>query len=147
MITVKPEHIAAIKARGEASYPNECCGLLIGRTEPDGRKIVVETFLIDNAIDEGKQHDRSLITPLDLMRGEKYARSKQLDVVGNYHSHPDWPAEPSQFDLDHAWPTWSYIIVSVPEAKATDIFSWEMEPDRSHFNAEDMLVEDSSKKD
>ena len=147
MITLKPEHIAAIKAHGERSYPDECCGLLIGRTEADGRKVVVETFLIDNAIADGKKHDRSLITPQDLMRGEKYARSKKLDVVGNYHSHPDWPAKPSQFDLDHAWPTWSYIIVSVPEAKATDIFSWEMEPDRSRFNSEDMLVEDESKKD
>ncbi|MEO8359604.1 MAG: M67 family metallopeptidase [Vicinamibacteria bacterium] len=140
MISVKASHLAAIKAYGEAAYPNECCGLLIGRTGDDGRKVVVETYEIANAIAEGAQHDRSLITPQDLMRGEKYARSKALDVIGNYHSHPDWPAKPSQFDLDHAWPTWSYIIVSVPERKATDIFSWELEPDRSRFNSEDIDI-------
>lgn len=143
MIVVSSEHIAAIRAHGEKDYPNECCGLLIGRTEPDGRKVVVETFPIDNAIAEGARHDRSLITPRDLMRGEKHARSKKLDVVGNYHSHPDWPAEASQFDLDHAWPTWSYIIVSVPNAKSADLFSWEMEPDRSRFNREELIIDDS----
>lgn len=139
MIIVTAEHLAAIRAHGEKDYPNECCGLLIGRTEADGRKLVVETLPLQNAIPEGAQHDRTLITPRDLMRGEKYARSKQLDVVGNYHSHPDWPAEASQFDLDHAWPTWSYIIVSVPKGKATDLFSWEMEPDRSRFNREELI--------
>ena len=143
MIVVSSEHIAAIRAHGEKDYPNECCGLLIGRTEADGRKVVAETFPIDNAIAEGARHDRSLITPRDLMRGEKHARSKKLDVVGNYHSHPDWPAEASQFDLDHAWPTWSYIIVSVPSAKSTDLFSWEMEPDRSRFNREELIVDDA----
>ena len=76
------------------------------------------------------------------MKGEKYARSKGLDVIGNYHSHPDWPAEGSQFDLEHAWPVWSYIIVSVPAGKSTDLFSWEMEPDRSRFNAEELIIED-----
>ncbi|MEO5763063.1 MAG: M67 family metallopeptidase [Vicinamibacteria bacterium] len=140
MISVKAEHLSTIKSLGEAAYPNECCGLLIGRTHDDGRKVVVETFEITNAIADGAQHDRSLITPQDLMRGEKYARSKQLDVIGNYHSHPDWPAKPSQFDLDHAWPTWSYIIVSVPDRKATDIFSWELEPDRSRFNSENIDI-------
>ncbi len=141
MITAKREHIAAIRSHGESTYPNECCGLLIGRTEADGRKVVVETYPLVNAIPEGKQHDRTLITPLDLMKGEKYARSKGLDVIGNYHSHPDWPAEGSQFDLEHAWPVWSYIIVSVPAGKSTDLFSWEMEPDRSRFNAEELIIE------
>jgi len=139
MIVVRDEHLSAIRAHGERDYPGECCGLLIGRTEPDGRKVVVETFPIENAIDQEKRHDRSLITPRDLMRGEKHARTLGLEVVGNYHSHPDWPAEPSQFDLDHAWPTWSYIIVSVPKGKAGDLFSWEMQADRSRFNPEQLI--------
>lgn len=141
MIVVNPEHLAAIRAHGEKDYPNECCGLLIGLTEASGRKRVVETLPLQNAIPEGAQHDRTLITPKDVMRGEKHARAKGLDVIGNYHSHPDWPAEASQFDLDHAWPTWSYIIVSVPNAVSGDLFSWEMEPDRSRFNREELMVE------
>jgi proteasome lid subunit RPN8/RPN11 len=139
MIVVTADHLAAIRAHGEKDYPGECCGLLIGRTEADGRKVVIETLALQNAIPEDARHDRTLITPLDLMRGEKYARSKGLDVIGNYHSHPDWPAEASQFDLEHAWPTWSYIIVSVPKGKSSDLFSWELEPDRSRFNAEELI--------
>jgi proteasome lid subunit RPN8/RPN11 len=139
MIVVTTDHLAAIRAHGEKDYPGECCGLLIGRTEADGRKVVIETLPLQNAIPEDARHDRTLITPKDLMRGEKYARSKGLDVIGNYHSHPDWPAEASQFDLEHAWPTWSYIIVSVPKGKSSDLFSWELEPDRSRFNAEELI--------
>ncbi len=142
MIAVGTQQLAAIIAHGEKDYPSECCGLLIGRTEPDGQKTVAEIFPIENASPAETKHDRSLITPKDLMRSEKYARSKQLDVIGNYHSHPDWPAEPSRFDLDHAWPTWSYIIVSVREGKGCDLLSWELEPDRSRFNAEEIITED-----
>jgi proteasome lid subunit RPN8/RPN11 len=142
MIAVSTRHLAAIIAHGEKDYPNECCGLLVGRTDKDGRKVVEETLPIENASPDEARHDRSLITPKDLMRGEKYARSKQLEVVGNYHSHPDWPAEPSQFDLDHAWPTWSYIIASIREGKGSDLLSWELEPDRSRFNAEEIITED-----
>ena len=70
------------------------------------------------------------------MRGEKYAREKGLDVVGFYHSHPDDRAVPSQYDLEHAWPTYSYIVVSIEKGRADDLRSWEMEPDRSRFNEE-----------
>jgi proteasome lid subunit RPN8/RPN11 len=76
------------------------------------------------------------------MRGERYARERGLEVVGNYHSHPDDRAVPSQFDLDHAWPTWSYIIVSVREGTALDLRSWEMETDRSRFNEEELAESD-----
>jgi proteasome lid subunit RPN8/RPN11 len=77
------------------------------------------------------------------MRGERYARERGLDVIGNYHSHPDHPAIPSQFDLDHAWPTWSYIIVSVREGLGADLRSWEMEADRSRFNEEELTGSDT----
>ena len=147
MITVTREHLAAIRAHGEKDYPGECCGLLIGRTEADGRKVVIEILPLQNAIPEGARHDRTLITPRDVMRGETYARTRGLDVIGNYHSHPDWPAEPSQFDLDHAWPTWTYIIVSVPKGGATELFSWETEPDRSRVNPEKLIEAELITKD
>jgi proteasome lid subunit RPN8/RPN11 len=115
---------------------------MIGRFESDGVKVVVETFPISNAREESAKRNRFLIEPEELMRGESYARSKKLDVVGFYHSHPQSPAVPSQYDLEHAWPTYSYIIVSVMDQKAGDLFSWEQEPDRSKFNSEEINVSD-----
>jgi proteasome lid subunit RPN8/RPN11 len=140
MIELNKEQIAEIERHGEREYPFECCGLLIGSFDED-KKIVTEIYPIENAREEEAKHNRSLITPLDLMRGEKYARAKKLDVVGNYHSHPDHKAIPSQFDLDHALPVWSYIIVSVEKKKAVDLRSWQMENDRSKFNEEEIYRE------
>ena len=73
------------------------------------------------------------------MRGEKYAASKSLDVVGFYHSHPDHPAAPSAYDLDHAWPVYSYIVVAIKSGRAEGLLSWEMHADRSRFNEEEIL--------
>jgi proteasome lid subunit RPN8/RPN11 len=138
MITLAQEHLDEISRHGERDYPHECCGLLIGSFATDGRKTVLETYPISNAREEEARHHRSLILPEELMRGERYARSKELDVVGNYHSHPDHPAIPSQYDLEHAWPTWSYIIVSVLKGSAADLRSWEMQADRSRFDEEEI---------
>ncbi len=140
MISLTKEQISEIEKHGEGEYPFECCGLLIGSFE-DGKKNVVEIFPIENALEEEAKHNRSLITPRDLMRGERYAREKKLDVVGNYHSHPDHPAIPSQFDLDHALPVWSYVIVSVEKKEAVDLRSWEMQNDRLRFNEEEIIKE------
>lgn len=138
MITLDQAQEDAIRRHGEAEYPHECCGLLIGRIDEAGRKFVLEVYPISNAREEEARHNRSLILPGEYLRGERYARGQGLDVVGNYHSHPDHPAAPSQFDLDHAWPTWSYIIVSVGAGHALDVRSWEMRTDRSKFDAEEI---------
>lgn len=138
MITLAQNHFDEISRHGERDYPHECCGLLIGSFAADGSKVVMETYAISNAREEAARHHRSLILPEELMRGERYALAKNLDVVGNYHSHPDHPAVPSQYDLEHAWPTWSYIIVSVRQGSAADLRSWEMQPDRSRFDEEEI---------
>lgn len=140
MLVLKKEHIEAIKKHGERDYPHECGGLLVGNLSADGQKTIVELMPMENALEESARHNRVLILPKDLMRAERYAREKKLDVVGYYHSHPDHPAVPSQFDLDHALPVWSYIIVSIQKGKATDVFSWQMENDRSKFNKEEMKI-------
>jgi proteasome lid subunit RPN8/RPN11 len=142
VITLTGEQILQIEKHGEREYPFECCGLLIGKFAANEEKQVAEIFPIENAREESAKHNRSLITPRDLMRGEKYAREKKLDVIGNYHSHPDHPALPSQFDLDHALPVWSYVIVSIEKGKAVDARSWEMENDRSKFNEEEINRQD-----
>ena len=140
MIIIDRESTEEIRAHGARDYPYECCGLLIGKFEPDGSKLVLETFAISNAREEAAKRNRFLIQPEELMRGERYARSKDIEVVGFYHSHPDSPARPSQYDLEHAWPTYSYIIVSTSEGQSGDLFSWEQEPDRSRFNQEEIIV-------
>ncbi len=137
MIILNEQAIAAITAHAERDYPHECGGMLIGKFS-DERKTVIETFPLENAREEDARHDRILILPKDVLRAERYAREKKLDVVGYYHSHPDDKAVPSQYDLDHALPVWSYVIASVIEGKVVDIRSWEMENDRSKFNEEQL---------
>ena len=137
MITIANEQLNEIREHGVRDHPYECCGLLLGRFTAEG-KVVKETYPISNAREESAKRNRFLIEPEELMRGEKYARDHDLEVVGFYHSHPDSPAVPSQYDLDHAWPTYSYIIVSTRADEATDLFSWEQEPDRSRFNQEEI---------
>ena len=138
MISIESHHLAEMRQHGERDYPFECCGLMLGRFKGTGHKTVSETYAISNAREEEAKRNRFLIRPEELMRGEKYAREKGLDVVGFYHSHPDEPAIPSKYDLDHAWPTYSYVVVSVEKGQAVDLRSWEMETDRSRFDEEEI---------
>ena len=138
LIALGQQHLTEIRAHGERDYPYECCGLLIGRFARDGTKLVLETYPISNAREEAAKRNRFLIRPEELLRGEQYAREKKLEVIGFYHSHPDDRAVPSQYDLEHAWPTYSYIVVSVVRARAKDLWSWEMQADRSRFDKEEM---------
>ena len=142
MIFLDREQLAAIREHGERDYPFECCGLLVGTFADDGSKAVLEVYAISNAREEEAKRNRFLIRPEELMRGERHARALSLDVVGFYHSHPDHPAVPSPYDLEHAWPSYSYVIVSVREGRAGDLFSWEMEADRSRFNSEEISTGD-----
>ena len=139
MIGISDSLLTQIREHGVRDYPYECCGLLLGHYEAEG-KVVSETYPISNAREESAKRNRFLIQPEELMRGERYARSKDIEVVGFYHSHPDSPARPTQYDLEHAWPTYSYIIVSTSEGRSGDLFSWEQEPDRSKFNPEVIRV-------
>jgi proteasome lid subunit RPN8/RPN11 len=139
MIALNRDHLRQIREHGERDYPYECCGLLIGHFTDDGRKEVVETYPISNAREEEAKRNRFLIKPEELMRGEKYARENRLDVVGFYHSHPDEAAVPSKYDLDHAWPTYSYIVVSIESGHAATLRSWEMRGDRSQFDEEEII--------
>ena len=142
MIRISEEQLDKIRRHAESEYPRECCGLLVGRIEDDGRtRVVVETVEVSNAWEgEGELGHRMLITPQDYMRAERRFSKEGLGVVGNYHSHPDDRAVPSQFDLEHLapWPTMSYIVVSVKEGQAVDLRSWELVSDRSRFNEEEI---------
>ena len=143
MIRLSAELRSEIERHAEREYPHECCGLLIGRIADDGRtREVCETYPVANSWEEGDTlHRRMLIRPQDYMNAERRFASEGLGVVGNYHSHPDHPAVPSEFDLKNLapWATMSCIVVSVVKGRATELRSWELEADRSRFNEEEIL--------
>jgi proteasome lid subunit RPN8/RPN11 len=122
-----------MRADGEAAYPDECCGVLIGEIDDSGNKIVRYAERIHNAREDGEQYHRFLITPEDMLRAEQTARAMKLDVVGFYHSHPDHPAVPSGYDKEHALPFYAYVIVSVYKGEAKGVTSWELTAERSGF--------------
>ena len=157
MIKLRARVLDEIKKHAEREYPLECCGLLIGRIEDEGRmRVILETYPASNAWedagafehrrqvapgDEGLTTHRMLIAPDDYRRAELAAVKRGLGVVGDYHSHPDHPTVPSQFDLEHSpWPGMSYIIVSVHKREAGDLRSWELEADRSRFTEEEIVL-------
>ena len=141
MLKLFPEHEKIIRAEGESAYPNECCGILIGEIDDKGVKTVKYTEAIRNAREDVEQYHRFLITPEDMMQAERNARKRKQDVVGFYHSHPDHPALPSDYDKEHALPFYSYVIVSVNKKKAEDLTSWELTADRKNFESEKILKE------
>jgi proteasome lid subunit RPN8/RPN11 len=122
----------AIRRHGAETYPHECCGALIGR---DGT--VIEAFALPNTTEEGPRR-RFLVRPSDYREAERRASARGAELLGFYHSHPDHPAHPSQYDLDHAWPFFSYVIVSVRDGAAGDMTSWRLREDRSVFDQEQL---------
>ena len=107
-----------------------------GRFGSEGQKLVEETYPISNAREEEAKRNRFLIKPEEFLKGQKYAAAAGLDILGFYHSHPDHPAAPSEYDRDYAWPAYSYVIVSIKAGAAGDLRSWELEADRSAFRPE-----------
>ncbi|MDR0563997.1 MAG: M67 family metallopeptidase [Azoarcus sp.] len=131
----------AIRAEGEKTYPNECCGILLGVVDGSNARMATEIIPINNAREADEQYHRFRIEADDFMRAENLAREKGCDVLGFYHSHPDHPARPSGYDQDYALPFYSYIIVSVEKGKATHLTSWELRANRSQFDEEGVFYE------
>jgi proteasome lid subunit RPN8/RPN11 len=121
----------AIRRHGQETYPHECCGALVGTTA-DAESIVADVVPLPNTTEEGPRR-RFLVHASDYRLAERRAAEMGGELLGFYHSHPDHPARPSQYDLDHAWPTFAYIIVSVANGKATDLTVWFLQDDRSSF--------------
>ena len=127
----------AIRRHGEETYPHECCGALVGRGDA-----VTDAVALPNTTEEGPRR-RFLVRPSDYRLAEQRATELGGELLGFYHSHPDHPAKPSQYDLDHAWPTFAYIIVSVEGegvsprggegAAAKAMTVWFLKEDRSSF--------------
>jgi proteasome lid subunit RPN8/RPN11 len=137
-------HLAEkIRLHGAETYPHECCGALLGRdSEIESSNSVREVlglFPLVNRRDDSPRN-RFSVTAEDVLEADKAAQSQQLEVIGWYHSHPDHPARPSQYDRDHAWPWYSYIIVSVQNGAPQDMTSWRLNDDRQEFSPEGIEI-------
>lgn len=106
-------------------YPHETCGLLLGdRTNSGG---AIKQIVSARNLNEGRTKDRFLLDPKDFLQADQTARSAGWEVLGIWHSHPDHPAEPSNTDLDNAWPDWSYVIASVSRQGVQAVRSWRLQ--------------------
>ena len=118
----------AIRRHGEETFPHECCGALVGHAHT-----VASVVPLPNTTEEGPRR-RFLVRPSDYRLAEQRASEVGGELLGFYHSHPDHPAHPSRYDLDHAWPTFAYVIVSVMAGTARDMTVWFLKEDRSSFD-------------
>ena len=123
----------------EGTYPNEGGGFLLGTIEGDDIAII-DITQVENVFEEEEQHHRYAMTPQDWMRLEDEAEARGLSLVGYYHSHPDSPAIPSEYDRDHALPNFVYIITSVENGDAVDMRVWRLRKDRSQFDRETLMI-------
>ena len=139
ILKINAEVLRALQAHGEAAYPNEGAGLLLGQAATD-HKTVVDILPLANHWGAEEQYHRYLITPEDMLRGEAEAARRGLDVIGIFHSHPDHPAEPSGMDRDWALPWYSYIITTVTKDGAVASRSWLLRDDRSQFDEETIEI-------
>ncbi len=137
-------HLAEkIRAHGAETYPHECCGALLGRdsevSDLDAVREVLGLFPLVNRRDDSPRN-RFSVTGQDVLEADKAAQAKGLEVIGWYHSHPDHPARPSDYDRDHAWPWYSYVIVSVHHGTPQDMTSWRLNDDRQGFSPEGIEI-------
>jgi proteasome lid subunit RPN8/RPN11 len=129
--------IRAMRSHGERVYPAECCGAIAGRAQP--AKHAVRLYPLQNQRTDDPH--RYLIDPDQFREVERSVTAAGWEILGFYHSHPDHPAEPSAFDVSHAWPWYSYVIVRVDEGRAADIASWVLATDEARMYPETLEVE------
>jgi proteasome lid subunit RPN8/RPN11 len=126
MLKLSRAHCETLRRHGEETYPHECCGVLLGRFEEDGSRVVTSTARCGNTRTDSP-HNRYNIDPRELVRIQREGRERGEDIVGFYHSHPDHPAQWSSTDLAEAhWLRCSYVITSVEKGKAAITNSFEL---------------------
>lgn len=159
VLVLSESQISAIERHAERVYPEECCGLIVGKIDSSEEaqiKSALELAALDNewtpdvdTVDSSQpptKRRRYWIDPKDMLRVQKQAREKDLNIIGVYHSHPDAAAVPSECDRARAWPTYAYTIVSVCEGSAVDIQNWALDSEHQ-FQPEAIRVSPSSARD
>jgi proteasome lid subunit RPN8/RPN11 len=145
VLCLSPKQLQIIQQHAEQTYPEECCGFLLGKFNNLAgafHKTVMQVWQTPNTwtpeIQEMgdrpstsdrilSKHNRYWIDPQDTFAAQKYARAQQFDIIGIYHSHTDHPAIPSECDRTLAWSRYSYLIVSVQQGIAQDLLSWNLD--------------------
>jgi len=132
--------VREIRAHGRSAYPDECCGFLIGPTEGVASERTISA--VERAGNEfkGERRRRFLILPEELREVERRLEGSGRSVLGFYHSHPDHPARPSQYDQDHAWPWYSYLVLAVTADDEPALGAFELDPDSGIFQTVPLSV-------
>lgn len=151
VLEISTAHLGAIRAHAEITYPDECCGLLLGKcldsktlvqvmaTENAWSPEAAESFHIDDSAVGLTKRRHYTIAPQVMLLAQRQARDRQLEIIGIYHSHPDTGAIPSEFDRVYAWQQYSYVIVSVQNGKACELLSWSLD-DNHQFQPEEIII-------
>jgi proteasome lid subunit RPN8/RPN11 len=143
MLEIAPDVLAKIHAHGESAYPEEGAGFLLGIDGQVRRVVAIRT--LPNSREDDARHNRYLIAPKDYLEGELEADRLHLSLLGVFHSHPDHPNQPSEFDRDWAQPYFSYVITSIEKGNAIASRSWRLLEDRSRFEEEPIHISKSTK--
>ncbi|HEX3743080.1 MAG TPA: M67 family metallopeptidase [Bryobacteraceae bacterium] len=122
MIRIESEPWAEMVAHARETYPNECCGAMLGSTDGE-QKVVHAAIRLQNAF-EGAQAARYELRPEDLLAADKAARERKMDLIGIYHSHPDCDAYFSKTDLQNSCPWYSFVVLSIQKGEFHHANSW-----------------------
>ena len=142
-IVLRQDIIDSFLKHGEKDYPFECCGFILGHFI-DEKSVGTEYIAIPNTKEENKER-RFLIDPMAYQDAEDLADKKGLSIISIVHSHPDHPDRPSEFDRKHAWPGFSYIIISVKKGAAVSYKSWQLNQKRTNFIEEKIKISEEKK--
>jgi proteasome lid subunit RPN8/RPN11 len=137
---ISAELAEKIRKHAAQTYPHECCGALLGHDQSTngtegGAREILDFLTLTNHRDDSPRN-RYSVAPLDVVDADKIAQERGMNLIGWYHSHPDHPARPSAYDRDHAWPWYSYIIVSVFAGVPKAMTSWRLNDDRAEYSQE-----------
>lgn len=138
MITISRNELQTISKHAEETYPEECCGFLLGVDLNQGK--ILRSISVTNASDDDRRR-RYSVHPMDIIRADEAAKVDGLEVVGIYHSHPDSEPRPSRTDLDYAWPLYTYVIIAVKNKRTTDAEAWKLSEDRTRFEQVELKIE------
>ncbi len=135
------DQLQLIKSHAKLTYPEECCGFLLGLDDSKKNRVrTIHRALSASNANQESRRTRYNIDPVEYIRADEEARRSNLNLVGFYHSHPDAPARPSQFDLNNAWAWYTYMVLSVQNGIPKDVFAWVLSEDRSGFNEDDLKI-------
>ncbi len=137
-MNIEERFLAKIRSHGERTYPEECCGILMGSADDD-TPVVHDVVEIDNSQDENRRR-RFFVTSEQYRNAEAQADSKGMVLLGFYHTHPDHPAIPSAFDTEHALPWFTYVIMSVLGGRGGPVTAWRLRENRKQFDEAPLAV-------